>query len=136
MAVRRLLTRDTEPAQSGDADPFECLRVQAPDMSIDAAIHGRRGSQRHLLLEDDFDKCRKAGTPAPDGRIAQALVDSSEVGITRRQRTRALLEQSTCERARRDQFVNSCQAGLKTRRYFFAAAVSSARAPLRMLNIE
>ena len=70
-------------------------------MAVEPAIHRARSGQRHLLLKDDPDKGGKAGAASPEGRFAQLIEDTGEIGIPGRQRPRALAERGTSEGPRK-----------------------------------
>ena len=90
MTVRRLLTGHTELPKSGDAKAIDRDRRDAANVRVDPSVHRCRGSQRDLLLENDFDECRESWTTAPDWRIAEATMNRTEVPVTRGKEARAL----------------------------------------------
>jgi hypothetical protein len=92
VTIAGLLTCHAEPPQSRDTESVEGVRRQSAYVVINPPIEGGRGSQRHLLLENDPDQGWKAGTAAPERRVAQASMKAREVGITRGQRARGFSE--------------------------------------------
>ena len=96
VAVRRFLARHADLPQSIHTNPIDVVRRHTTNVLVDPAIHRGRRSQRHLLLENDFDQRGESRTTTPDRRIAEALMNAREIVVARGEMARAFGE----ERAR------------------------------------
>ena len=90
MTVRGLLARHADLPQSSYTSPIDVVWRHAANVFVDAAVHRRRRSQRHLLLENDFDQRGESWTATPDRWIAEALMNAREILVARGEMTRAL----------------------------------------------
>ena len=90
MTVRGLLARHADLPQSSHTRAIDVVWRHAANVFVDAAVHRRRRSQRHLLLENDFDQRGESWTATPDRWIAEALMNAREILVARDEMASAL----------------------------------------------
>ena len=128
------------PSPRNPATPIRSRRVRghAAQVRVDAAVHRGRGPQRHLLLKNDLRRVLESRVADPQiGGSPRRWWMRARSAVTRPASAARLPREAhvsaSAARSMRQLSQAGLKAGLKTRLYFFA--FSSARAPLRMLNI-
>ncbi len=88
--IRRLLPRQTGPAEAGLAHPCDVARRHPAGRSLQPRVRGGAGRERDLLLQDDPEKCRKTRASRPQGRRPETLDDVREMAVAVAERPDAL----------------------------------------------
>jgi hypothetical protein len=101
MTVVGFLSGQAKIPQPSHLQRIDAISGHTSEMAIEPAIHRACSGQRHLLLKDDPDKGRKAGAASPEGRFAQLIEDTGEIGVLGPQRPSALAERGTGESPRK-----------------------------------